>query len=189
MVRQYWKEIPGTMFDFSGFYQSVAMKLPQDCRIVEVGVADGKSAIFLAEALANMNKRFHLTMIDSLDYGHTEQLTEILRNIQRSGLSEFISFLPFDSLAASCKFNDNSLHFVFIDSSHKYEQTKAEIRLWYRKVMDGYLLSGHDYLSEDNPGVKVAVDEVVPANRLKTLTTENKCGVWSVEKHPETLMK
>ena len=189
MVRQYWKEIPGTMFDFQQYYQGIAQKLPQDSRIVEVGVADGKSAIYLAETLANMNKRFHLTMIDNLDYGNVEQLTEILRNIQRSGLSEFISFLPFDSLAASCKFNDNSLQFVFIDSSHRYEPTKAEIRLWYRKVMDGYLLSGHDYFSEENPGVRTAVDEVIPAGKLRTAATDNKCGIWMVEKHPETIMK
>ena len=173
MVRQYWKEIPGSMFDFQQYYQGIAQKLPQDSRIVEVGVADGKSAIYLAETLANMNKRFHLTMIDNLDYGNVEQLTEILRNIQRSGLSEFISFLPFDSLAASCKFNDNSLQFVFIDSSHRYEPTKAEIRLWYRKVMDGYLLSGHDYFSEENPGVRTAVDEVIPAGKLRTAATDN----------------
>jgi cephalosporin hydroxylase len=189
MVRQYWKEIPGTMFDFQDHYQRVAEKLPQDSRIVEVGVADGKSAIYLAETLANMNKRFHLTMIDSLDYGRTEQLTEILRNIQKSGLSEFITFLPMDSLYASCKFNDHSLHFAFIDSSHKYEYTKAEIRLWYRKIMDGHLLSGHDYLSEENPGVRMAVDEVVPTGKLRVSPTDNKCGVWMVEKHPETIMK
>lgn len=189
MDRQYWKEIPGTMFDFRAYYEWVAMNLPQDARIVEIGVADGKSSIYLAETLANMNKRFHLTMIDSLDYGHYEQLTEILMNIQKSGLSEHIRFLPIDSLAASCKFNDNSLQFVFIDSSHKYEQTKAEIRLWYRKVMDGFMLSGHDYFSEDNPGVRMAVDEVIPERKLKTIVTENKCGVWMVEKHPETTMK
>lgn len=189
MVRQYWKEIPGTMFDFQSHYQRIAERLPQDARIVEIGVADGKSAIFLAETLANMNKRFHLTMIDSLDYGREEQLTEILRNIQKSGLAEYITLLPMDSLYASCKFNDHSLHFVFIDSSHKYEYTKAEIRLWYRKVMDGFVLSGHDYHSEENPGVRQAVDEVVPVGRLRTSLTENKCGVWMVEKHPETLMK
>lgn len=189
MHRQYWKEIPGTMFDFQGYYQNIALRLPQDARIVEIGVADGKSSIYLAETLANLNKRFHLTMIDNLAYGNHEQLTEILRNIQRSGLSEFISFLPMDSLSASCRFNDHSLHFVFIDSSHQYEQTKAEIRLWYRKVMDGFFLSGHDYFSEENPGVKIAVDEVIPGNKLKTIVTENKCGVWMVEKHPETTMK
>ena len=189
MARQYWKDIPGEMFDFHDFYKSVAGSLPQDSRIVEVGVADGKSAIYLAEALANMNKRFHLTMIDNLDYGNVEQLTEILRNIQRSGLSEFITFLPFDSLKASCKFNDGSLNFVFLDSSHKYEETKAEIRLWYRKLLDGFLLAGHDIFSQENPGVKMAVDEVIPFQELKTFHTDKNCGVWTVEKHPKTIMK
>jgi cephalosporin hydroxylase len=188
-MRNYWKDIPGTMFDFKGYYESIAQSLPQDCRIVEIGVADGKSSIYLAEALANMNKRFHLTMIDSLDYGHTEQLTEILMNIQKSKLSEHIQFLPFDSLKASCKFNDGSLHFVFIDSSHKYEETKAEIRLWYRKLFDGSTLAGHDYFSQENPGVKMAVDEVIPVDLLETYATENNCGVWAIRKEPHHLIR
>lgn len=188
-MRNYWKEIPGTMFDFKGYYESIALALPQDSKIVEIGVADGKSAIYLAEALANMNKRFKLTMIDSLDYGQTEQLTEILMNIQKSKLSEYITFLPIDSLKASCKFNDGSLNFVFIDSSHKFEETKAEIRLWYRKLLDGSTLAGHDYFSQENPGVKMAVDEVIPTEYLNTFPTENNCGVWAIRKEPQHLIR
>jgi cephalosporin hydroxylase len=94
-----------------------------------------------------------------------------------------------DSLAASCKFNDHSLNFVFLDSSHKYEETKAEIRLWYRKLLDGSILAGHDYESPENPGVRQAVDEVIPVEHLTVFSTDNNCGVWSVVKNPHVIIK
>ena len=49
--------------------------------------------------------------------------------------------------------------FVFIDASHLYEQTKADIRLWYRKVKDEGILAGHDLNQEP---VGRAVREVIP---------------------------
>lgn len=188
-TREYWKQIPGNMFDFKNYYNSIASKLPNRCRIVEVGVADGKSAIYLAEALLNQSKAFEMFMIDNCGYGGVDQRNEIMRNIQRAAISEYVNFFDMDSLSASCKFNDHSLNFVFIDSSHKYEETKAEIRLWYRKLLDGSILSGHDYFSEENTGVRMAVDEVIPVEHLTTHTTENSCGVWSVVKNPHVIIK
>lgn len=183
-MREYWKTIPGDMFDFKTFYQNVANTLHDGARICEVGVADGKSAIFLAEAMANQGKSFQMTMIDNLDYGNVGQLTEILRNIQKSGLSESIEFLPMESLAASCLKPDNYWHFVFIDASHKYEQTKSDIRLWFNKVMPFYSLAGHDYNTFDanNIGVHDAVNEVIPVEHLRIHKTEKEYGVWEINK-------
>lgn len=177
------------MFDFQDYYYTVASNLPNNARIVEVGVADGKSAIYLAETLINLGKNFNMLMVDNCGYGSHEQRNEIIRNIQRAGISEQTTFIEMDSLAASCKFNDHSLNFVFLDSSHKYEETKAEIRLWYRKLLDGSVLSGHDYFSEENPGVRMAVDEVIPQEHLTTCQTDNKCGIWSVVKNPHVRIK
>jgi cephalosporin hydroxylase len=189
LVRNYWKSIPGNMFDFRAYYEEMALKLPHRCRIVEVGVADGKSAICLAESLLNQAKTFEMFMIDNCGYGGPDQRNEIMRNIQRAGVSEYVTFLDMDSLAASCKFNDHSLNFVFLDSSHRYEETKAEIRLWYRKLLDGSTLAGHDYFSQENAGVRMAVDEIIPLEHLVTQQTENKCGVWSVVKNPHVRIK
>lgn len=172
------------MFDFPKFYQEIASRLPDSCRVCEVGVADGKSAIFLAEALANQGKSFQMTMIDNLDYGNTGQLTEIMRNVQRSGLSERIEILPMESLAASCLKPDNYWHFVFIDASHKYEQTKADIRLWFNKIMPDCTLAGHDYntFDEVNLGVYAAVNEVIPEEHLRIYKTDKGYGVWAINK-------
>jgi hypothetical protein len=42
-------------------------------------------------------------------------------------------------------FGDNSLDFVYIDGNHEYSFVKEDIELWYPKVKDGGIISGHDY--------------------------------------------
>lgn len=166
------------MFDFKNFYDFIASNLQTDSRMIEVGSADGKSGIYLAEAMANMNKGFDLRMVDNLDYGKENQLQEIMRNIQKSGLADKIQFYPFDSLNCSCKFPDEYFHFIFLDSSHSYELTKAEIRLWKKKLIPGGFFGGHDYFSHE--GVRTAVNEVIPAEFIRTMATENGNGIWYI---------
>lgn len=186
------------MFDFSSFYSAVAEKLPQDATCAEVGVADGASAIFLAESLLNKKTFFKLAMIDSMAYGGPEQLNTIIKHVVSAGLTTYVDVLPFDSLNASCRFPDNHFDFIFIDASHRYEYTKADIRLWHRKVKEGGILAGHDYNSGEGAEVKQAVDEVIPAfatrtslpdgqtfnqeQMLRTEETEKGYGVWWLRK-------
>lgn len=190
------KEI--TMFDFADFYDSIAEQMPNNCRIVEVGVADGDSALYLAERLYKLGKQFTLYMVDDMSYGQYNQIVSIYENIINSALGRFIKVIPFESIEASKKFNDNDLDFVFIDASHQYEQTKNDIRSWYAKVKDEGILAGHDYWAvEENPGVQKAVQELIPRiirrndipNRifdaeqfLHDEKTKNNFGVWWVKK-------
>lgn len=179
-MRETYKTIPGNMCDFHSYYRSIAEKLPNNCRVVEVGVADGHSAIFLAETLADLGKDFQLYMIDSLDYGRNEQANTIIKNIVNSGLANNITFLQMSSLDASCKWPDDWAHFVFLDSSHTYEQTKAESRLWFRKVMPGYTLAGHDMNEFEGHEVWKAIKEAMP--QASVIKTEKNLGVWEIKK-------
>jgi len=177
-----YKDIPGDMCDFHAFYERVAASLPSPCRVIEVGCADGHSAIFLAETLQRMGKKFEMVMVENMDYGKEEQQNTLLINIVKSGLADKIRLIALDSLAASCKFPDHWAHFIFIDASHKYEQTKADIRLWYRKVQHDFYLAGHDY---NAPEVHSAVSELIPAHRLEVVSTEKDLGVWAVKRNDE----
>ena len=186
------------MFDFHSFYDTVAGELPNDCIIAEVGVANGASALYLAEKLHSQGKVFKLYMIDNMAYGGSNQLADIIKNVQRSGLGEFIEIMPMDSLNASTKFNDNSLHFVFLDSSHTYPMTKAEILLWLNKVSYGSRLAGHDFNETEGKEVLDAVTELLPREILRppiegqqsfepeqflqVFNTSKGLGVWSVVK-------
>lgn len=197
-MRQYSKRMDHRMFDFAAYYDEVAAALPNNCILAEVGVADGASAIYLAETLVEMGKTFKLYLIDSLAYGGQDQLNEIIKHVQRAGLSELCEIVAKDSLNASCQFADNHFDFVFIDASHQYEPTKADIRLWYHKVkMDG-ILAGHDYNQQEGQGVFLAVREVIPATFTRPpladgqtfpeevvrniVATEKEYNVWWLQK-------
>ncbi len=184
-MQPYYKNIPTTMCDFEAFYQRVAKELPDNCRVAEVGVADGYSALMLAYFLHQEGKKFEMKMIDSCDYGRINQANDVMRNIIKSGLGESIDFMQMPSLDASCKWPDNYFHFVFIDASHLYEPTKADIRLWYRKIMHGYILSGHDYNQEP---VRNAVDETIPKAILQVEKTSKDYGVWWFKKEYDTVL-
>jgi cephalosporin hydroxylase len=179
---EFYKTIEGDLFDFEDYYLRVAEEMPDNARMVEVGIANGKSLIFLAEAMVSLGKNFRLIGVDNCAYGGVDQRNYIMKNIVKSDMAEYVEFWEMDSLAASCKFNDHSLHHVFLDSSHKYEETKAELRLWYRKVMDNYSLAGHDvYTIQD---VATAVSEVFDeTGAWYTSYTSKGYGVFQVIKN------
>jgi len=149
------------MFDFRDFYDRVAGQMPTNCIVCEVGVADGDSALYLAKRLIERAKLSKLYMVDNMQYGGYEQIKKIYENIIEAGLGRFVEVIPYDSIEASTKFNDGFLDFIFIDSSHEYEETKQSIASWYPKVKDSGILAGHDYILY--PSVAKAVDELIPA--------------------------
>lgn len=187
-----WQDINGDMFDFRSYYDRIAHELPDGCRVAEVGVADGKSAIYLAETLHGLGKNFEFYFIDNMDYGGPNQITEIVKNISRCGLGNGITLLPISSLDAAAKFNNNFFDFCFLDSSHETMQTKAEVMAWWHKVKHNCCLSGHDY--HLYPGVKQAVNELIPKTKiyqdeipkvydsLEIFDTEKGYGVWQIRK-------
>lgn len=173
-----WQDIPGeTMFDFQDFYRRMAHNISGDRRACEVGVADGKSAVFFAEHCV---RGFRISVVDNLAYGGTEQLKTILTNIYKSGLQENFDTrgLGLSSLDASCKFPDEYFDFIFLDTSHEYEMTKVEILLWYRKLKIGGILAGHDAMGIE--GVGRAVIEMIP-NAVIEATSKGH-GVWWIKK-------
>lgn len=192
--------IDTTMFDFKGYYDMIAEWLPDNCRLAEIGVANGASSLYLAERLHSLGKKFTFYLIDNLDYGRENQLSELMDNIvatrvKINDVGNSIKFIPLSSLDASCKFNGESLNFIFLDSSHLYLQTKSEIRLWWDKVLNGGILAGHDYMAHAE--VKQAVDEVIPVTFtrpqlnetifeptevLKIYKTDSNFGVWEAKK-------
>lgn len=191
MMRRYHLQLDARMFDFKDFYSTIGANLPNNATIAEVGVAGGASACFLAEQLLNLGKNFQFYWIDSLAYGQSNQLNEILKVVCRADLANNVEVLPMDSLQAAVRFPDGHFDFVFLDSSHTYEMTKAEIRLWYPKLKEGGILAGHDYHGHEQvrDAVNVVVPKLVirdaipnkqyePERVLNVEATEQGCGVW-----------
>lgn len=187
--------IDNRMFDFAEYYSKVANQLPDNCRIAEVGVADGASVIFMAKELLRLKKIFKIYAVDNMEYGGYLQMKTIYENLIAESVAKYVEVVPHDSLIAATLFNDGFLDMAFIDSSHTYSQTVLEIPVWYNKVKDGGILGGHDYFGHD--GVKQAVDEKIPKTIirkdiphrkfepeqfLQLENTSNNYGVWWVKK-------
>lgn len=184
-MSEYYKNIPGEMCDFRPYYDKIANQLKDNCKVVEVGVADGHSAIYLAEKLESLGKNFHLIMVDSMDYGGEEQYQTVFENIIKSGFQDSITLYKMDSLKACCKIVDGSQDFVFIDASHEYLPTLGDGRLWYHKVQPRKgILAGHDMTNPEHPGVAQAINEVFKPEFIKVIETEKEYGVWEVERFP-----
>ena len=71
--------------------------------------------------------------------------------------------------------------FIFIDSSHTYEDTKNEIAGCWRVVEPGRIVAGHDI---SLPGVNRAVTEFAEKLKLvvKSNTEYHDMGTWCVKK-------
>lgn len=193
------------MFDFSEFYDKAVIEVCKDITndritLVEVGVANGDSALYLAKKMHETKRNFKLYMVDNLSYGGVLQLKSIYENIIKSGLGNWVEVIPFGSLRAAKIFNGCSIDMCFLDSSHEYKETKQSIKNWYEKLRDGSTLAGHDFLSHD--GVNKAVQELLPYTiTRKTIdepthfqefepepflqieNTTNGNGIWKVVKN------
>ena len=51
-MNEYYKEIPSEdMFDFESFYDLVANGVSNNARVIEIGVSNGRSLIYLASKI------------------------------------------------------------------------------------------------------------------------------------------
>jgi hypothetical protein len=145
-------------FDFRDVYDHVAKTMPDGGTFVEVGSWKGKSAIYLAHRLEDLEKRIFLECVDTFqgdsDTGKEDIFSEFMGNAHDSHakLSEF----PATSAEASEDYLVEEAHGIFIDAAHDYESCKADISAWLPKVKPGGFFGGHDI---DAPGVLRAVTE------------------------------
>jgi hypothetical protein len=70
--------------------------------------------------------------------------------------------LKMTGVEAAKTIKDGSLDMVFVDDSHEYETTSANIEAWLPKVRKGGIIAGHD-IRNGFPGVDDAVLNVLGA--------------------------
>ena len=66
--------------------------------------------------------------------------------------------------------NDEYFDLVYIDATHLYKSTLADLRAYFPKVKKGGIICGDDYLVCDHFTVKKAVDEFAKENKLEFLS-------------------
>jgi hypothetical protein len=76
---------------------------------------------------------------------------------------------------------DNYLDMVYIDADHSYNSVLEDLRLSYKKVKNGGLICGHDYV--EHTEAKAAVDQFCQETNLEIkYLTKDGCPSFCIEK-------
>lgn len=147
--------------------QELIAGLPKGLRCAELGVFGG----FFARDILRLMRPNGLYLVDTFDGMFTSadqdganRMTLHLPTVEMLLRAEFrnepgVTVVKADSVAWLISRPDDSLDFVYIDTTHSYERTRAEIAEAWRVVREGGWMAGHDY-HDWFPGVIQAVDEV-----------------------------
>lgn len=171
-------------FDYADVYSRFVQNMKDNSHFIEIGSWKGKSTAFMAVEIINSNKKIKFDCIDTWlgsdedahtkdNYVQNNSLYELfISNIEP--VKHIINPIRATSAEASTYYSDNSVDIVFIDACHTYECVKKDIQLWFPKVKNGGILSGHDYTSSW-PGVVLAVDGVLGQSNIES---RNSCWIY-----------
>ena len=142
---------------------SLLEQLPKNAVVAEIGVDRGRFAERIYEV--TQPRKLHLIDIFQFDY-QLESINNIL------GKKENIEIHQVDSAEAGNLFDDDYFDWIYIDTDHTYERTKAELNAFANKIKPGGYISGHDYFQVGisngfSYGVMSAVHEFVVINDWK----------------------
>jgi len=179
-----WSDIPG-WFNFEDIYREVVRRAPKDAILVEVGVALGRSLGFLAnECDVQGRKDLVIIAVDPWERAETaeEPYASEYAKDRGDSFKTFQRMVTTHMGSSACRFQawritsktaaeiigkkNSNLRpwFVFVDADHSYEGVKADIEAWRPLIVPGGILAGHDYDSNDFPGVVRAVIEAFGPN-------------------------
>ena len=181
----FYENIQG-WFIYQPIYSGAVELYPDGSHFVEVGSWRGRSTAYLAVEIANSGKNIKFDAVDTwrgsdepvhqtdpavvTDTLYEEFLTNMLP------VRHIVNPVRATSLDAVRLYEDGSLDFVLIDASHYYKDVHADITAWMKKIKPGGMIAGDDYMwcAADDPGVKTAVDELLPDAEIHT-----DIGCWS----------
>lgn len=172
--------------DIMCWYDAVARHLPRDAVCVEVGVAHGRTVLWLAELLVTLGK--DLARIYAVDpwrgaaaaddrAGFPHPLASVYRawvGYASDQELQHVYPLRLPSMQAVRLFEASSIDMVMLDAAHDGRSAAEDITAWESRLRPGGWLCGHDY-SSAWPGVVGAVDRLLGSRAVV-------CGtVWIAE--------
>lgn len=141
--------------------------IPENSIGCELGVFEG----CFSEILLNSHKFKKLYLVDSF-YGIVQSGDKNGNNVkfidgqnlydtvcEKFKYSQIVTVVKNSSFDFLTNHNDEMFDFIYIDTSHTYEDTKSELELCWKKIKKGGIISGHDYNVNQFPGLVRALDE------------------------------
>jgi hypothetical protein len=142
---------------------TLLQQMPKNAIVAEIGVDRGR----FAERIYEVTQPSKLHLIDIFQHGYQlESVNSIFKNKQN------IEIHQADSAQAGSLFEDEYFDWIYIDTDHTFERTKAELNAFANKIKPGGFISGHDYFQVGisngfSYGVMSAVHEFVAINNWK----------------------
>jgi predicted O-methyltransferase YrrM len=147
----------------------LALRVPMDQEIVELGVFQGKTALVMAWG-ARQGAGAHVTGIDAWDLpGNTYDAPftdEGSRRwarywVQNLGYANHIELIHAFSHDVAASWSGKPIGLLFVDADHSYEGARRDIEDWAPYLAPDAVIAVDDYGHPDWPGVKQAVDKLV----------------------------
>lgn len=151
------------------------MKLAADCpadqAVVELGSFKGKSTCYLATGARDGNGA-RVWAVDAWDldgnetgrFGFAEPSTREVFERQLRAMRLWSRVTPIRAFAvdAATSWNGPPVGLLFVDADHQARSVRADYRAWRPHLAPGAVVVFDDYGTPRNPGVEVAVRELIP---------------------------
>ena len=122
---------------------------------VELGFYQGEHAGFMLDFC----DKLILHVSDIVEIEETKPITAAYKD-------RLITHIGKMSWDLAEEFDDNSVHFVYVDANHQPEGVTKDAEVWLPKIINGGILGGHDYCPEF-PTLKTAVEDFAIKHNLK----------------------
>jgi hypothetical protein len=173
-VEHFWNKCVLPLFDecCAEYYKSIVKKLPDNSKLVEIGVFTGASLSVLVVENVNLDKKHDILAIDpwsndwyngptSLGNHDGDSVLALMVHVfqQNRVPDKAFRFVRDYSFNVAKTIPDETLDFVFIDGGHEFHEVSRDIVDWLPKVKPGGILAGHDLQYKP---VKDAVEVLLP---------------------------
>lgn len=159
----------------------MAAQVPPDHAIVELGVYQGRTALFMAWG-ARQGQGAHVYAIDPWDLPgergpynqnrggalgkHRKAFTDpgtrnwARYNVRANGYANQVSLIRDFSVKAAEKWSAGPVGLLFVDGDHRYDAVRADVRAWAAHLAPDAVIAFDDYAAT-HPEVIRAVDDMV----------------------------
>ncbi len=166
--------------------------LPKNSICAELGVYSGR---FTIQIINKINPK-KLYAIDPYWKAYGEKFwwndkttwdcfVKAVKRIQKCDKKNVVSFIIEKDIECLPDFKDNFFDWIYLDSTHEYEDTILELEIIKNKIKSNGSICGHDF--RDNPkhkhfGVAKAIDEWLIKNQNYELYLRDNHTQWIIRK-------
>jgi hypothetical protein len=190
----------GGPFGFRPSREKFLRDLPKDAVCAEIGVFRGE----FSRAILEVTRPRHLHLVDGwwelygerypdwgayTDFGHLptrKAYEDTMTAIDRYAGGAQVSVHVGDDCVILESFPDGYFDWVYLDSSHQYQETVRELEILARKVRRGGIIAGDDWKDDpDDPnhGASVAIREFC-RDRGWQVDKRDDYNQWRISKAP-----